>query len=386
LTEYPWNKVANMLFVEAPVGVGFSYSDTKDYKCTDDRTAKENRAAIEDFFSKYSNLKKNKFFITGESYGGIYVPTLAEAIVQGMLDTSYTGAKLTGIAVGNGCTGTKLGICGSGPQGTYYEWSYLLQTAFVSNDLKAQVNRACDWEAAAINDPTALSSACVALLNQASAQISHVNMYNIYGDCVSAMCESESGVRVGKIPVRPEYVSPADPATGVARRLQRITPHGPDACIDSAAASGYLNQPEVMEAIHVKDPNMCWSVCSQAKGWAYQSTRPNLPRDTYPLLVSNINVVVYNGDWDACVPYTDNEAWTENMGYDAVNAWHPWTYTSTAGNENQVAGYAVEYDVSALGSGSFEFITVRGGRHEVPETSPAQSLELLDRLFNNKRF
>ena len=52
----------------------------------------------------------------GESYGGIYVPTLAEAILNGELDGSYTGAHLNGIAVGNGCTGTEIGICGSGPQ------------------------------------------------------------------------------------------------------------------------------------------------------------------------------------------------------------------------------------------------------------------------------
>ena len=80
----------------------------------------------------FPEYKANKLFITGESYGGIYVPTLAEAIVNGELDGSYTGATLTGIAVGNGCTGTELGICGSGPQGTFYEWSYLLGTGFIS--------------------------------------------------------------------------------------------------------------------------------------------------------------------------------------------------------------------------------------------------------------
>lgn len=42
-----------------------------------------------------------------------------------------------------------------------------------------------------------------------------------------------------------------------------------------------------------------------------QSTRTNLPANTYPALVSSIRVVVFNGDWDACVPYTDGEGWTE---------------------------------------------------------------------------
>ena len=82
LRPYRWNKNVNMLYVEAPVGVGFSYSTDDNYKCDDDRTADENMIAVEDFYSKFPQLKANGFFITGESYAGIYVPTLAEAIVQ----------------------------------------------------------------------------------------------------------------------------------------------------------------------------------------------------------------------------------------------------------------------------------------------------------------
>jgi carboxypeptidase C (cathepsin A) len=172
----------NMLYIESPVGVGFSYSDTNDYKCDDDRTASENMAAVEAFFGMFPEYKLNKFFITGESYAGVYVPTLAEAIVNAEKAGTYTGAKLTGLAAGNGCSGTQVGICGDGTQGTYYEWQYLLQTAFVSTDLKNKVNSACDWDAAAKNEKGALSLDCVRYLNDASAQISHVNLYNIYGD------------------------------------------------------------------------------------------------------------------------------------------------------------------------------------------------------------
>jgi hypothetical protein len=51
-------------------------------------------------------------------------------------------------------------------------------------------------------------------------------------------------------------------------------------------------------------------------------------------------VVIYNGDWDSCVPYTDNQAWTMNMGYPVSKPWHPWMYSvSTEGQTSQqVAG------------------------------------------------
>jgi len=388
LREYRWSRIVNMLYIEAPVGVGFSYSSTSNYNCADDRTANENRAAVEYFYSQYPEYKNNKLFITGESYAGIYVPTLAEAIVKGEQDGTYTGARLTGIAVGNGCTGTEVGICGSGPQGTYYEWSYLLQTAFIDSDLKAKINTACDWAAAAKNTVGALSLQCVGLLNSASQEISNVDLYNIYGDCVNdSGCSTSAATHKprGKVPVRNEII--VEEAGNVKRLLGgRIIPHGPDACIDSGAASAYLNQDSVMAAIHVKNPGYCWSVCGTAPTWDYNSTRTNLPLNTYPLLVSNINVVIFNGDWDACVPYTDNEAWTEGMGYTAKKSWHSWSYTSAEGNANQVGGYAVNYDVSALGNGSFEFVTVRGGRHEVPESAPAQAFELLTRLIQGKEF
>lgn len=104
------------------------------------------------------------------------------------------------------------------------------------------------------------------------------------------------------------------------------------------------------------------------------STRPNLPRDTYPTLVSKLKVLIYNGDWDACVPYTDNQAWTDNMGYPTLRPWHAWTYLT--GNSSQVGGYSIKYDVSALGGGSFEFRTVRGAGHMVPSDAPQQGLEL----------
>lgn len=66
LREYRWNRIVNMLYIEAPVGVGFSYSSTGDYNCADDRTADENRAAVEYFYSQYPEYKNNKLFITGK--------------------------------------------------------------------------------------------------------------------------------------------------------------------------------------------------------------------------------------------------------------------------------------------------------------------------------
>jgi carboxypeptidase C (cathepsin A) len=59
------------MFIEAPVGVGFSYSDSGNYSCDDDRTALENMAAVEQFFQLFPELRANPLYITGESYAGV---------------------------------------------------------------------------------------------------------------------------------------------------------------------------------------------------------------------------------------------------------------------------------------------------------------------------
>ncbi len=51
--------------------MGFSYSDTGDYACDDDRTAVENMAAVAQFFKMFPELQGNPLFIAGESYAGV---------------------------------------------------------------------------------------------------------------------------------------------------------------------------------------------------------------------------------------------------------------------------------------------------------------------------
>jgi carboxypeptidase C (cathepsin A) len=69
--NYAWNNVANMLFIEQPVGVGFSWSgNTDDYRMGDWDAARDNYAAILTFLGLHPEVASNDFYITAESYGG----------------------------------------------------------------------------------------------------------------------------------------------------------------------------------------------------------------------------------------------------------------------------------------------------------------------------
>lgn len=388
LRTHRWSRLGHMLYLESPVGVGFSSADdTATYtKNNDDTAANDNLLALERFFELFPALRRNDFFLTGESYAGIYVPTLAEAIVKATQAGTWTGAPLRGIAVGNGCTGSEVGICGWGPQGDAYLNQYLLQTAFISSNLKEQIHAKCDFESA-IEDLREVSEECNTLLFEAHKQIGAVNLYNVYGDCISSYPTAAGDTQTApmKAPHKSSYL------THMSRGKKA---GGPLACINSFAATKFFSNASVQQAFNVKPPtgaadNWEFAVCSQAtNSWAYKQTRPNLPRDTYPLLVRHIRVLIYNGDWDACVPYTDNEAWTRRMAYPVKSSWHTWNYTSMTSNQREVGGYAVDYQVpqGASNLGRFTFITVRGGRHEVPWSAPDKALEMLDRFLKNQDF
>jgi len=75
--------VANVLFLESPAGVGFSYSNTtSDYDDAGDKsTAKDAYVFLINWLERFPQYKTHDLYITGESYAGHYVPQLAYTIL-----------------------------------------------------------------------------------------------------------------------------------------------------------------------------------------------------------------------------------------------------------------------------------------------------------------
>ncbi|XVE71679.1 hypothetical protein DITRI_Ditri10aG0170700 [Diplodiscus trichospermus] len=68
LNPYSWNQVANILFLESPVGVGFSYSNTSSDLLSngDKRTAKDSLTFLVKWLEHFPQYKEQDFYIAGE--------------------------------------------------------------------------------------------------------------------------------------------------------------------------------------------------------------------------------------------------------------------------------------------------------------------------------
>jgi serine carboxypeptidase-like clade 2 len=168
LTEnkYSWHRESNLLFIESPPGVGYSYNTNLDYHYNDYNTANDNFNAVLDFFQKYPEYRKSPFFIAGESYAGKYIPDLAVLIDRYNLDAS-SPINFKGIMVGNGVMRYN--------SVSRNQVKYLLDRSFVDPEIKSYWDNSCQF------DPD--SAGCRFFTIRFQENFEEINPYNVYSYC-----------------------------------------------------------------------------------------------------------------------------------------------------------------------------------------------------------
>jgi hypothetical protein len=288
--EYSWNLFSNNLFIEAPAGVGFSYCDTPSgCKHNDSSTAADNFVSLKSFFIKFPEYQKNDFWISGESYAGIYIPTLAYDIVN------FGGGaiNLKGILVGNGCLGDKVGICGSAPYGDYLALAQYHGHGFISDKAFNKAVASCgDWSTS--------SPACDDASSAAMGEVGPHDVYDLYAG-VYGSCPY--GARKGLPPVprtRAPSARPVAEGSLLGKHWKKFG-YG-NTCTNDDDLTAYMNDPAVIAALHVGAKSGAWAECG---GVQYSRDVQDERETIYPaLLAAKLHIVIYNGEADACVPIT----------------------------------------------------------------------------------
>lgn len=368
---YSWNKVSNMLFLESPAGVGFSYSNTTDdYRTGDQQTAQDSYIFLLRFFEQYPQYSSNKFYISGESYAGHYVPQLAVAILEGNKVVSNKKINFRGMAVGNAWTDAAADNFGA----IFYQWTHALISDASFNGV---VNK-CNLSAMLVDDdafhgvlktvgtgssvePLGSNSVdeCNKYVRDANNDMGDINIYDIYADiCVSAHAQAEIRQLAKKLSQSPS-----------SRPLLKTSY---DPCVDDEVEV-YLNRPEVQKALHANTTLLPWrwTDCSDVLNYSDDDVLLSILPLYHTLLESGIEILIFSGDIDAIVPVAGTRVWINTLPLNITEVWRPWTF------ENQVGGYVTVYD-------KLTFSTVRGAGHMVPYTQPARALHLFQSFINNK--
>ncbi|KAI3720112.1 hypothetical protein L6452_21022 [Arctium lappa] len=103
---HSWNRLFGLLFLDNPIGTGFSIASTPEEIPRDQNAvAKHLSIAIKKFIASDSTFESRPIYITGESYAGKYVPSIGYYIVKRNANLSVSKrVNLIGLAIGNGLT------------------------------------------------------------------------------------------------------------------------------------------------------------------------------------------------------------------------------------------------------------------------------------------
>ncbi|CAJ2675486.1 unnamed protein product [Trifolium pratense] len=325
LNKDAWSNVANVIFLESPAGVGFSYSNkTLDYSnIGDNSTARDSYIFLLNWLERFPQYKTRDFFIAGESYAGHYVPQLAHLILSNNKKMKHHRViNLKGIAVGNGWIDDN--YCTKGM------YDYFWMQSLNSDETHRGIEKLCDFR------NFNLTNECVGYQNKAADELGNIDVYNIY----APLCNSSA--------TKTSYSgSDFDPCS-------------------EAYTVAYLNLPKVQKALHAKARK--WSSCSDLS-WTDSpaSILPTINR----LISSGISIWIYSGDIDGRVPITSTKYSINSLKLPVNTAWRPW-YTG-----KEVGGYVIGYKGLTL-------VTVRGAGHMVPSYQPHRALSMIASFLHGK--
>ncbi|CAA0816587.1 Serine carboxypeptidase-like 40 [Striga hermonthica] len=173
--EHSWNRVANVLFLETPAGVGFSYSkDKADLEGGNDTVAAtDNFRFLMKWLERFPEYKDRDLYVAGESYAGHYVPQLAHVILYYNKMAKKTIINLKGIMIGNAEINDETDIKGM--------YQYFGSHALISDDVANQVLTYCDFSPNA-NE----SQKCNKAVDEADRVYDgKIDIYNIYAPLCS---------------------------------------------------------------------------------------------------------------------------------------------------------------------------------------------------------
>ncbi|XP_020696432.1 putative serine carboxypeptidase-like 23 [Dendrobium catenatum] len=324
-SSHAWNQFAHVLYVDSPVGTGFSYSDTpSDYQNYNDATvAADNLRFLVNWLARFPEYAARKVYLGGEGYAGNYIPQLAQLIHNRNRAGKYPAINLKGLILQN--------VILDADEDRWGFFDHLWSHGMLSQRMYDNIEKYC------IKNST--RKGCIAVAQRTGRVVAPLYMF----DLTAKICRL-SEITTPRLPVDEYYE-----------------------CQEEDVAA-YLGLPEVQRALHVnpsKAPKkwiQCNSNVAKAYGEITNSTLPILKN----LLSNNISVLVYSGDANSVIPPMSSRLSIRKLNLSKTVPWHGW-YPSKI----DLGGYSEGY------SEGLNYATVRGAGHFVAKTKGTQLQFLL---------
>ncbi|XVF05745.1 hypothetical protein REPUB_Repub05bG0198600 [Reevesia pubescens] len=332
--DYGWDKASNILFVDQPIGTGFSYtSDNNDIRHDETGISNDLYDFLQAFFKDHPQYVKNDFYITGESYAGHYIPAFAVRVHQGNKAKEGIYVNLKGFAIGNGLTD---------PEIQYQAYpDYALNTSLITQSDYVSLKKLVPSCVQSIkrcgsNGGDACVDSygtCNKIFNQILAIAGNINYYDIRKQCEGYLCYDFSEVET------------------------------------------FLNLKSVRDALGVGD--IKFALCSSEVYEAMiMDWMRNFEVGIPALLEDGIKVLIYAGEYDLICNWLGNSNWVHAM---------TWSGQKQFGAAATVPFLVDGVEAGKLKShGPLSFLKVHDAGHMVPMDQPKASLQMLKKWMKGQ--
>ncbi|EFX03291.1 pheromone processing carboxypeptidase kex1 [Grosmannia clavigera kw1407] len=346
-----WNEFANVMFVDNPVGTGFSYVNTDSYVHELDEMADQFIVFLEKWFALFPEYEHDDLYLAGESFAGQYIPYIAKHIVERNKNASETHAwALKGLLIGNGW------ISPAEQYESYIDFAYdkkLVTKGSSDSDRLENQRRVCDKMLAAAGGPE--------------------NQPVDIGECESILQEL---LRV----TRRNSGDDKDCINMYDVRLRDTYPScGMNWPPDLPNLTGYLRNNDVIAALHINpNKNTGWQECNGNVGSQFRDrvSKPSIA--ILPGLLAEMPIVLFSGAEDLICNHLGTEAMIGNMAWNGGKGfelspgnWAPrreWTF------EGKDAGFWQE-------ARNLTYVLFYNSSHMVPFDYPRRTRDMLDRFM-----
>ncbi|KAI4518274.1 peptidase S10, serine carboxypeptidase [Schizophyllum commune Loenen D] len=357
---HSWTERANVIFLDQPVDVGFSFAEEGTSVNTSPVSAQDVYAFLELFMDRFPEYSKQPFHVAAESYGGHYGPNIGSVIHKENKAVAASGTSdlkiinFQSLILANGLTNPKI-------------------------QMGAVADYACDGPYPVYDDPE--GAQCQALRSRIpTCQRLMQSCYDFDSrfTCVPAglYCNAQL---FG--PLMQTGRNPYD-----VRRACDRSKDG-DLCYkEMQYIDIWMNQPKVKAALGV-NPARNFQSCNMEvnQAFAMQGDGAHNSAALLPDLVNDgIRLLVYAGNADMMCNYMGNERWVEVLESDFVDEFQkaksiPWIDSTTG----RLAGEVRSAGGGGFTAGNVTFVNVHEAGHMVPFDQPEAALDLITRWLKN---